>query len=88
MFPGQRGATNYETLEDTLATTSHWVAIPDPLIGYTSGDPVTHFVHFKGCNIGKARPFVVKFREALGDHVNVKNSSISTALPGARAGHV
>ncbi len=71
MFAGQRGATNYETLEDTLATASHSVAIPDPLIGYTSGDPVTHFVHFKGCNIGKARPFVEKFREALGDHVNV-----------------
>lgn len=71
MYPGQGGPTNFETLEDTLSTAAHSIAIPDALIGYNAGDPITHAVHFKGCNIGKARPFVVKFKEALGDHVNV-----------------
>ncbi len=71
MFPGQKGATNFETLEDCLATATHSIEIPDALIGYTQGDPVTTFFHIKGCNIGRARPFLVKLREALGDNVTV-----------------
>ena len=71
MFPGQAGPTQFETLEDTIATAAHSVAIPDTLIGFTAGDPITHNVHFKGCNIGKAPPFLTKFKEALGDHINV-----------------
>lgn len=71
MYPGQRGATSFETLEHTIATAAHSVAVPDALIGYQAGDPLTHHVHFKGCNIGKAPPFLAKFKEALGDHVHV-----------------
>jgi len=58
MFPGQKGGTNFETLEDTV-------------IGFTTGDAITHSVHFKGCNIGKVPAYLTKFKEALGDHVNV-----------------
>ena len=71
MHGAQKGPTNYETLEDTIATASHSIAIDDSVIGYTAGDPITHSVHFKGCNIGKAQPFLEKFREGLGDHVMV-----------------
>ncbi len=71
MYPGQRGNTEYEILDATLADATKSIAIPDPLIGHTAGDPITHAVHCKGCNIGKARPYLVKFKEALGDHVNV-----------------
>jgi hypothetical protein len=69
MFPKQKGPTTFEILEDTLATASHSVAIDDTVIGHTAGDPLVHSVHFKGCNIGKAVPFVTKLKEALGDHV-------------------
>jgi hypothetical protein len=71
MFPGQSGSTKYETLEQTLTSTARSVRIPDTVIGYTTGDPLTHFVHFKGCNIGKVPRYLAKFKEALGDHVNV-----------------
>lgn len=71
MFPGQKGPTNFETLEKTLATAARSVAIDDTVIGFTAGDPITHSVHFKGCNIGKAPAFLTKFKEALGDNVNV-----------------
>jgi hypothetical protein len=71
MFAGQAGPTTFETLEDTIANAAHSVAIPDALINHNAGDPITHNVHFKGCNIGRAPPFLTKLREALGDHVNV-----------------
>jgi hypothetical protein len=71
MFPGQKGATKYETLEETLATASKSIAINDKVIGYSAGNPITHNVHFKGCNIGKAPKFLTKFKEALGGHVTV-----------------
>lgn len=71
MFPNQRGPTRFETLEESLATPANSIVIPDAVIGFTAGDPVTHALHFKGCNIGKARPYLVKFKEALGDHVIV-----------------
>ena len=71
MFPKQKGATSFETLKEAVDNASKSIAIDDIVIGYSTGDPITHHVHFKGCNIGKARPFLVKFKEALGDHVIV-----------------
>jgi hypothetical protein len=71
MFPGQRGATKFETLESCIANAARSIEIPNALIDYTPGDPVTAFFHIKGCNIGMARPFLVKLREALGDNVTV-----------------
>lgn len=71
MFGGQDGPTSYEILEETLADPAKSIALQDAVIGHNPGDPITHSVHFKGCNIGKAQPFLAKFREALGDHVNV-----------------
>lgn len=71
MFPGQRGPTQFETLQETIDDAAKSVALSDASIGYTAGDPITHAVHFKGCNLGKALPFIAKFKEALGDHVNV-----------------
>lgn len=71
MFAGQHGPTSFETLEATLLDPTKSVVIDDAVIGYSPGDPVTHALHFKGCNVGKALPFVAKFREALGDHVEV-----------------
>jgi len=71
MFPKQKGGTNFETLEQTLSDPSKSVAIDDAVIGFTTGDPIMHSVHFKGCNIGKAPAFLTKFREALGDNVMV-----------------
>ena len=71
MFPGQAGPTNFETLVATLANPARSISIPDAVIGHNAGDPIAHNVHFKGCNIGKARPFLVKLKEAFGDNVNV-----------------
>lgn len=71
LFAKQPRATDYEILEDTLATASKSIAIDDSVIGFTAGDPVTHSVHFKGCNLGKVQPFLDKFREALGGNVMV-----------------
>ena len=71
MFPGQKGLTEFETLQDSLSGPAKSIAIPDSLIGYTAGNPITSFFHFKGCNLGKAVPFLTKLKEALGDHVSV-----------------
>lgn len=71
MFPKQKGGTNFETLEKALADPTKSIAIDDTVIGHSPGDAITHSVHFKGCNIGKAPPFLAKFREALGDNVMV-----------------
>ena len=70
-FPGQVGATLYETLETTLSDTSKSMALDDAAIGYKARDPITHFVHIKGCNVGKAEPFLLKLQEAFGKHVHV-----------------
>ena len=71
MFDGQRGPTNYETLEDTISDAARSIAVSDSLIGYNTGDPITHSFHFKGCNIGKAAPFLRKMKEAIGGNMFV-----------------
>jgi len=71
MFPGQAGWTLFETLEATLKAKAKSIAIPDALIGFKPGQPITHTFHIKGCNIGRARPFLVQLKAALGGHVNV-----------------
>jgi hypothetical protein len=71
MFPGQSGWTTFEFLEDTLSDTKKSIKIPDSLIGFTAGDPISHSVHLKGCNVGDAQPFLVKLQEAFGGNVNV-----------------
>lgn len=75
MFPGQSGDTDYETLEETLAEQRKSVKIEDALIGYKQSDPVTHAVHLKGCNIGRATGFLLKLKEALGGHVKVTGAN-------------
>lgn len=71
MFRGQAGATDFEVLVETISTAANSIAIPDAVIGYNDGDPITHEVNIKGCNIGRATPFLEKFKEALGNHVLV-----------------
>ncbi len=70
--------TDMEVLDQALGP-SKPAKIPDSLIGYQSGPP-THNAHIKGCNIGKNRlrdtltpinPFLVRFKQVLGGHVNV-----------------
>ena len=70
-FPGQQGTTQFETLETSLNDPTKSIAIDDSVIGYKENDPVTHTLHIKGCNIGKARPFLLKLQEALGKHVRI-----------------
>jgi hypothetical protein len=71
LFTGQRGSTKLEILENSLSNTARSIKIPDTLIGHTPGSPPSKFFHIRGCNIGKARPLLVKLREALGDNVTV-----------------
>ncbi|WP_157986604.1 hypothetical protein [Chitinophaga alhagiae] len=81
MFDNQIGRTGYEVMEDAISgrhtsdsttpdTTLTSIAIPDTLIGYTTG-PVANNFHIKGCNVGRATAFLQKMKEALGDHVNL-----------------
>ena len=76
----QSGPSDYEAFHDSIGAGSGSVEIPDPLIGYTTGAAITNSFHIKGCNVGRDRtdttrtpvaPFLVKIKEALGDHVNV-----------------
>jgi hypothetical protein len=78
-FPGQLNSageptsrTEFEHLEQTLVpgALTKRIRIDDHTIDFTTPPP-THFLHFKGCNLGKAVPFVTKLKQALGDHVNV-----------------
>jgi hypothetical protein len=71
MFPGQNGPTVFETLEESLKKSAKSIKIPDALIGFKTGNPATHAVHVKGCNIGLAQPFLLKLKEALGGNVKV-----------------
>ena len=73
--------SDFEAFHDSIGAGSNAIAIPDALLGFNPGDPVTHNFHIKGCNVGRDRtdasrsppaaPFLVKIKEALGDHVNV-----------------
>jgi hypothetical protein len=67
--------TEYENLEQTLENTADGLArrirIDGSLIAWTAPPP-THSLHFRGCNLGKAVPFLTKFKQALGGHVIVK----------------
>ena len=71
MFPQQAGPTDYEILEDTVSDATKSISVPDSLIGYNTGDPITKNFHIKGCNIGKATPFLKKLKEAIGGNMNV-----------------
>ena len=77
---GQRGRSDFEAFEDARDGTSDSVQVPDSLIGFSTGDPITHSFHIKGCNVGRNRsdttrtpaaPFLIKIKEALGGHVSV-----------------
>jgi hypothetical protein len=70
MFPGQKGSTKYEILEDSLKDATKSINV-DKVIGFKAGNPITHSVHIKGCNLGQAMPFVTKLKEALGGHVKL-----------------
>jgi hypothetical protein len=61
--------TEFEDLEDAIKKSPNPIKIPDSVIGYPS--TTAHYVHIKGCNIGKAKPFLVKLCTALGGHVHV-----------------
>jgi len=76
-FPGQTTAggdptdrTEFEHLEQTLVpgALTKQIRIDADTVGFTTPPP-THFLHFKGCNLGKAVPFVSKLKEALGNRV-------------------
>src|SRR5436190_15042005 len=77
MFPGQSDWTKFETLEDTLSDAKKSIKIPDGLIGFTAGDPISHAVHLKGCNVGNAQPFLIKLEDAFGGNVNVTAQKFS-----------
>lgn len=71
LFPKSDGRTDFELLETSLTDSTKSVQIPDSVIGYQAGNPITNSLHFKGCNIGKQPKFLAKFKEALGSHVDV-----------------
>jgi hypothetical protein len=71
MYPRQKGSTDFEVLVTTLEQPPLSIAIPDSVFGQAPGDPPSHYVHFKGCNIGQSETYLEKFKEALGDHVLV-----------------
>ena len=81
MYPSQvdvagraTSRTEFENLEQTLEASAagllRRIRIDDHTIDFTTPPP-THFLHFKGCNLGKAGPFLTKLKEALGGHVQV-----------------
>ena len=87
MFPGQKGPTKFETLETTLKDATKSITIPDAVIGFKTGDPITHAVHIKGCNLGQALPFLKKLKEALGGHVKITAPKLfHGATPGPAEG--
>jgi hypothetical protein len=78
--------TDYEVIDQAIASPSHPARIRDSMIGYTRGTPPnadpppTHSVHIKGCNIGRDRfistntpaaPFLVRLQTAFGNNVLV-----------------
>jgi hypothetical protein len=68
--------TDYVTLEISLSDPNYSLRIPDDLVGDSpiapdSPAPTPRAFHAKGCNIGRAAPWLAKLREALGGHVRV-----------------
>lgn len=73
-YPGSVGPwLDFESLERSLAVPGLTLGLPDALVGYSPATPqsTARAFHIKGCNIGKARPWLEKLREALGNHVRV-----------------
>jgi hypothetical protein len=78
---GLTGRAEYENIEQILEMSalglSRRIRIDDSLVGWSPPPPPapppppTHFVHLKGCNLGKALPFLTKLKEAFGNHVLV-----------------
>ncbi|MFT3901543.1 MAG: hypothetical protein QM727_00045 [Niabella sp.] len=71
MYRAQTKSTSYEVLDDIKTSAINGIMIPNTLIGYNAGNPVTHTFRIFGCNIGKATPFLNKLKEALGGNVKV-----------------
>jgi hypothetical protein len=63
LYPGHAGGAKFESLEAAFPGTDKSIEIP--------ADVASDFVHFKGCNVGKAQKFIDKFRDALGGIVSV-----------------
>lgn len=70
-FPELVNDSNYEAL--VAAVASGAIIIPNSVINPRPPGTGPAFVHIKGCKIGQdhARPFVEKFKEALGGQVNL-----------------
>ncbi len=68
---GQKGATTYELLEDSYTDPAKEIILADATMGHTPGDPPNRYVHIKGCNIGKALPFLGNMIFAMGAAINV-----------------
>jgi hypothetical protein len=75
--------TDYEVLDQAMGP-ARPAKIIDSMVGYQRGTPdppPTHFVHIKGCNIGRDRflpatgkppaPFLIRLKQVFGDNVNV-----------------
>lgn len=68
LFPNQKKVTgkeltDYETLEATLGDPARSIDIPTTI--------TQDFVHIRGCNIGKATPFLTKMRAVMGGQVSI-----------------
>jgi len=73
MFVGQKGLTEYETVQQTIDNAtdpSKAITITSALIGGPTTPP-THSVNYRGCNIGKSQAFLDKWKEAMGGNVTV-----------------
>ena len=68
---GQRGPTTYELLEDSYADPTKEILLADATMGHTPGTAPNRYVHIKGCNIGKALPFLGNVVFAMGPAINV-----------------
>ena len=62
MYAGQKGLTEYETVQSTIDDTNRSVTMTPALIGPAEGT-----VHFRGCNVGRSQAFLDKWKEALGN---------------------
>ncbi|KAB2911200.1 MAG: hypothetical protein F9K40_01210 [Kofleriaceae bacterium] len=65
--------TDFESLTESMNVPIQSIEIPDALIGFDPANPqpTARAFHVKGCSIGTARPWLIKLREALGNHVRV-----------------